>query len=107
MNSAIETIKNLFSTTLAKAVALVTLVVGTLALLLRARDSEIAELKAQIELAQTQKEADLIESQIKQRLLTAQDAEYKIQELNKALEDLNKKRATLPEGNPEDYWKNN
>lgn len=107
MEQVIQKLKDLWSSAWVKLAALVALVVGFLALLLQGKDEEIAALKAQVELAKTQKEADLIDSQIRQRLLTADDAAHKVKELNKALEDLQKKRQTLPEGNPEDYWKNN
>lgn len=102
-----QKLKDLASTWWAKLAALIALLAGFIALLLKSKDDEIAELRAQIELAQTQKEADLLDTQIRQRLLTADDADSKIRDLNSALKELEKKRKSLPDDNPEDYWKKN
>lgn len=103
----LDKLKALWSNGWTKLVALAALLMGFVVLLIKGKDRELAELKAQIELAKTQKEADLIDSQIRQRLLTSEDTEAKIKSLNEALEQIKEKRKTLPDEKPEDYWKNN
>jgi len=92
---------------------LVLVLVGALGLLLyylNLKNKTINALKAEIDLTKTQKEADALEVQIKAKLETSGLLKKEVDELNKALVQLEEKRASLPEGprdpnDVEDYWK--
>lgn len=86
-------------------------VIGILIYLLKNKGKEINALKAQIDLADTQKKADLIDVQINQKLEQKDLLKKEQQELEKTAAQLAEKRKQLAseeanktEEEAEDYW---
>ena len=85
--------------------------VGILLYLLQRKQREVNTLKAKIDLAKTQKEADLIEVEIKKKLDNVNLLDKEVKELNKALDDLETKRKDIASSEKnktpdeiEDFW---
>ena len=85
--------------------------IGILLYLLQRKQREVNTLKAKIDLAKTQKEADLIEVEIKKKLDNVNLLDKEVKELNNTLTQLEEKRKTLSttEQNKtdqeiEDFW---
>ena len=96
--------------TWAKVVTAMGVLVGILWFFLSLRNKKVAELEAKIDLADTQKKADLIEVEIKQKQAEQTTLKKESQEQDKLLAKLEEKRQALPnapELKPteiEDYW---
>lgn len=110
----LQKIKDFFSSIAAYVVLGLGLVVGFLIYSLSNKKREIDSLKAQIGLAATQKAADLIEVDIKQRLMDKDLLQKEVTELTNSLVLLEQKRTQISqqEANKtpdqiEDFWKNN
>ena len=69
--------------------------IAILLYMLNLKNKELESAQAKIALAQTQKDADLIESDIKQRLATEQLADKDRAALQQSLDLLNQKRQSL------------
>ncbi len=107
-----EKIKEFFVGTWAKVVAGLTVVIGLLWYFINLKNRKINALEAKIDLAETQKESDLIEAEIKQKqdqqgLLKKEQDEHA-----RLLKELEEKRANLPNDQAnktneeiESYWK--
>jgi hypothetical protein len=84
--------------------------IGALFYILNLKSKELGAAKAKIALANTQKEADVIEAEINQKLAEKELTKREQEDLNKALDLLTEKRQNLKqEGNftdsqVEDYW---
>ena len=109
----LEKIKTFFTSTFGIIAAVLTGAVGILLWFLSNKRKEINALKAQIDLAKTQKEADLIEVQIKEKMAAKEVTDTEIKELQSGLTDLEAKRKQIATDqknkNPdeiEDFWKN-
>lgn len=106
-----EKIKSFFSATWGWIVLVVGAVMGILIYIIKAKQREINAVKAKIELADTQKKADLIEMEIKQRLDSTNLLDKEVKELNKSLTQLEDKRKEIATGEKgktsdeiEDFW---
>jgi hypothetical protein len=110
----LQKIKDFFAGIAAYLVLGLTLVIGFLIYSLSNKKREVQSLKAQIALADTQKAADLIEVDIKQRLENKALLQKEVDELQASLvllEDKRKEIATqeaskTPE-DIQDFWKKN
>lgn len=69
--------------------------ISILLYLLNLKSKELDETKAKIALANTQKKADAVEAEIKQKLAEKELTKREIKDLNKALDLLEEKRQTL------------
>ena len=90
-------------------------IVGFLLYFLQRKEDEVSVLKSQIKLANTQKESDILESQIN-KLKNSKDLSKKqVEQVDSALQELEEKRKMIRQGviqetDPEkiaDYWNNN
>ena len=84
-------------------------IIGVLLFYLSSKNKEIAALKTQINLTTTQKSADILESEINQKLQQNNLLQKQIDGYNAALAQLQEKRKTLPEADKNDssFWNNN
>lgn len=90
-------------------------IVGILVYIITRKGEEINALKAKIDMSETQKEADVIETEIKQAKARKDNLTKQNQELDKSLEQLKEKRKEIKKNvesltDPEDianYWDNN
>lgn len=78
-----------------KIVAGLTAVVGLLLYLISRKNKEVEELKTKVEMANTQKKADLIETEVKQKLDQVEMSKKEVEQHNKVLIDLEQKRKEL------------
>lgn len=108
----IQKIKNFFSGLTGIIMLLLTGTVGVLAYILSNKRKQINALSAKIDLVETQKQADLIEVEIKERMANKDALSHEIKDLKTALDDLDAKREQLAakEQNKtdleiEDFWK--
>lgn len=106
-----EKIKEFFVDTWAKIAAAVTILLGIAWYFLSLKNKKINALEAKIDLAETQKEADLIESEIRQKREEQSKLKKEVQEDERLLKELEEKRANLPNDvdnktpkEVEDYW---
>lgn len=89
-----------------------TAVFGYVVYLLSLRNKELLSAKARLELANTQKEVDLIEAEIKQKLAEKQNTKVEVEALNKTLDLIKDKRdnlnkeGTLTDKQVEEFWSN-
>jgi uncharacterized membrane protein YqiK len=89
--------------------------IGLLLYFVKKQNKTINEIKLKSELASTEKEVDLVEAEIRQKMENNQNLKKTQQELDKALEDLTGKRKTVVENakqlkHPQDvadYWDKN
>lgn len=110
----LEKIKSFFSSIVGLIMLTLTAVVGILLYILSNKRKEVNSLKAQIDLAKTQKEVDLIEVQIKERMANKNALTKEVAELQNSLNTIEEKRKQLANDeknkNPsdvEDFWRNN
>lgn len=97
------------------AVAAITALIGVLLYFLSRKRSEVEELHSEIALAKTEKEADVLEVQIKDLKSNKDNLDKHNQELDKTLEKLEVRRTEIKEEtknlkNPNDianYWEHN
>jgi septal ring factor EnvC (AmiA/AmiB activator) len=108
-----EKIKSFFSSAYGIIVLVLTGAVAILAYVLSNRRKEVNALKAQIDLAKTQKEVDLIEVQIKERMEHKEILAKEVVELQNGLNSIEEKRKEIADNeknkNPddvEDFWRN-
>lgn len=106
-----EKIKEFFKSLWGILVVVVTAAIGILLYVLQQKQREVNSLKAKVDLAKTQKEADLIEVDIKQRLNNTKLLDKEVKELNKTLDQLEAKRKDLANSEKnktdqqiEDFW---
>lgn len=92
-------------------VAIVGGIIGFLVYYLTLKNKEINKLKAKVELTETQKEADLLELEIKDALTSKNRLKKEEQEIDKVLGQLDDKREQIKEEvknmsdkEVEDYW---
>lgn len=85
--------------------------VGILLYFIKQKNKEVSDYKTQIDLAQTQKQADVIQSNINQKLSQNKLLDQEVKQYNGLLAQLEEKRKQLPEGNKdqdpsqvENYW---
>jgi len=107
----IQKIKDFFS---GLSGSIIVILGGTIAILtyvMSNRKKETDALKAKIDLVETQKHADLIDVEIKERMFHADALEHEVIELQKAQVSLEQKRQTLPKNEIgktdkeiEDFW---
>lgn len=107
-------IKNFFSTLWSKVLLVLGVVVAILFYILNLKKKEANALKARISLLTTEKEADIIETEIKGLLEDRQKTTEEIAELKAALKELAQKRQALKKAASnktpkeiEDFWENN
>jgi len=87
-------------------------VLGFVVYLLSLRSKELQSAKARLELANTQKEVDLIEAEIKQKLAEKQNTKVEVEALNKTLDLIKEKRdnlnkeGSLTDKQVEEFWSN-
>ena len=87
-------------------------VLGFVIYLLSLKNKELLSAKAKLELANTQKEVDLIEADIRKKLAEKQNTKVEVEALNKTLDLIKEKRNTLSkEGfltdkQVEEFWSN-
>lgn len=89
-------------------------VVGFLLYYLSLKNRKINALKAEVELADTEKQADVLETKINGIKEDRKLIKKEVDEINKVLVDLDKKREKIKESHAnktdkeiEDYWENN
>lgn len=106
-----EKIKAFFQSLWGIIVLVGTAAIGILLYMLQRKQREVNSLKAKIDLAKTQKEADLIEVEIKKKLDNVNILDKEQKELTKTLADLEAKRKQIAsqEKNKtdeqiEDFW---
>ena len=104
-------IKEILSNIWAVVVLVLGSAIGILIYILKAKQKKINALKARIDLVETQKQADLLEVEIKQSLTNTSLLQKEITELNNSLlilEDKRKQIAAEQSGKTpqeaEDYW---
>lgn len=109
-----EKIKSFFSSIIGVIMLVLTGAVAILAYVLSNKRKEVNALKAKIDLAETQKEADLIEVEIKQRMTNKDNLSQEVKELQKGLDALEEKRKQIASeeknknsNDVEDFWRNN
>lgn len=110
----LQKIKEFFSSVIGIIVVVFTGALAILAYVLSNKRKEVDALKAKVDLAETQKEADLIEVQIKERMNNKDSLDKEVKELQKGLDSLEEKRKQIATDeknkNPEDvedFWRNN
>lgn len=108
-----EKIKTFLSSLVGTLILVLSAAVGILLWMLSNKRKEVLELKAQIDLAQTQREVDLVEVQIKERLQNKNLLAKEIKELENALDQVENRRKEIfnKESNKtsdeiENYWRN-
>ncbi len=103
-----EKIKSFFSSIAGYVVAAVTLVLGILAYLFVRKQDENKELKAQLGLANTHKEVDIIETELKAKAAEREQTAEELAKTQKDLELIEQKRkeivASKTDQEIEDYW---
>lgn len=106
-------VKEFFTGFIGTTVLVLTTAVGILLWMLNSRRKEVNALKAQIDLAKTQREVDLIEVQIKERLANVDSLSEEVKELNKALSDIEDRRSKISaqeksksSDDVENFWRN-
>lgn len=104
-------IKEFLATAWGYIVLVLGAIAGILIYTLQAKQKKIDALNAKIDLADTQKKADLIEADIKQHLDNNKLLDKEVKELNKSLDLLAQKRQELAKTEPtkspdeiEDFW---
>jgi septal ring factor EnvC (AmiA/AmiB activator) len=109
-----DKIKAFFSSVVGAIVLVLTAVVAILAYILSNKRKEVNALKAKIDLVETQKQADLLEVEIKQRMANKEALSKEVQELQRGLDSLEERRKQIASDeknkNPdevEDFWRNN
>jgi len=109
----VDKIKQFFSSAWANIVWILGGIIAILLYIMNLKDKKNNELQAKIDLAGTQKEADLIEVDIKNRLQQADLSQKEINNLNDNLAQLEEKRKQIENNNKsvsskdaEDYWDN-
>lgn len=84
------------------------IVIAVLTFFVNKKNEEIEALKTKISIAKTQKDADLLEVQIKEKLNRLVDSDKEKQELQKTLDLLEQKRHSLKDDRTEqeklEYW---
>lgn len=110
----IQKIKEFFSSVAGVIMLVLTGVAGVALYLLGNKRKEVNALKAKADLAETQKQADLVEVEIKEHIATKATLDKEVKELEKGLDALAEKRKTLPQEESkktsdevEDFWKKN
>lgn len=95
-------------------IGLLTLAIGILIYFLSNRKKEVNSLRAKIDLVETQKEADLIEVEIKKRMDSKECLSEEVRQLETGLQLLQQKRDELKSSEKdknasqiEDFWRNN
>lgn len=106
-----EKIKNFFTGLGGVIVVVLTGAVAILAYMLSNKRKETNALKAKVDLVETQKQADILEVEIKQRMNNKDALSHEVAELKTALTDLQVKRDNLATGEAnktdkeiEDFW---
>ena len=106
-----EKIKNFFTGLGGIIVVVLGGAVAVLAYLLSNKRKETNALKAKIDLVETQKQADILEVEIKQRMANKEALAHEIVQLNEGLGKLDEKRKTLATDGAkktdkeiEDFW---
>ena len=108
----LDKIKQFFSAVKNNIVAVLGVIIGILFLVLKIKNTKLKDLEAQIGTISTQKDADVLETNIKQNMATAAANQESITHYQQALDSLAEKRKTLqaePTDNPKDvenFWKN-
>lgn len=109
-----EKIKSFFSSIIGIVMLVLSGAVAVLAYVLSNKRKEVNALKAKIDLAETQKEADLIEVEIKQRMANKDSLTHEVKDLQKGLDALEEKRKQIASdeknkssNDVEDFWRNN
>lgn len=92
-----ENLKNKLSSFVGYIVLAVTAVIGILIYLYKGKQKDIDALKSQIDLAETQKQVDLVEVQINQKKDSKELLKKEVDELDKASVQLEEKRKVLAE----------
>lgn len=107
----IEKIKNFFTGLGGLIIVVLSGAVAVLVYLLSNKRKETNALKAKIDLVETQKQADLIEVEIKDRMANKDALAHEIVQLNNHLESLDQKRKVIAENETnksdkdvEDFW---
>lgn len=110
----LEKVKAFFRNISGIIILVITTILGIAAYLFSNRRKETSALKAQVALAKTQKEVDLIEVQIKERMDKKDILSKEVKELQDGLILIEEKRKQLVDSqknkNPEDvenFWRNN
>jgi hypothetical protein len=106
LNKGIISAYNIISSNL---VLVLSGIIGLLVFYIKMKNREIESFKSQIDLTKTNKQADLLEAQINQKLQQNNLLQKEVDGYNQVLNQLQEKRKSIPEGdkNPEDFWKNN
>lgn len=104
-----NSIKNFFSKSWGYVILFMSAIIGILYFVLNIKNKELEGAKAKIALASTQKQADLIESEIKEKLDQKDLNKRDMEGLQKSLELLEEKRKTLKDDRindqeKADYW---
>ena len=100
-----DKIKTFFSNTWAILVAVLGAAVGILFYYLNLKNKEVAAIRAKLDLVETQKQADLLETHIKGLLADNDLFQKEIDEHNKTLDKLQEMRKNLPDDHdPSEYW---
>ncbi len=110
----VQKIKDFFSSAAGVIIAVLGAAVGILLYFLQLKNKEKNALQARIALLDTEKQADLMEVEIKQRLENKNLLKKEIEDLNNSLASLQKKRedikatqSNLDPSQIEDYWNKN
>jgi septal ring factor EnvC (AmiA/AmiB activator) len=106
-----DSVKEFFVNTWAKIVAALTILLGILWYFLSLKNKKINALEAKVDLAETQKEADLIEAEIREKRDQEGLLKKEAEEHERLLKDLEEKRKQLPDDQAnktpseiEKYW---
>lgn len=110
----LQKVKDFFNTISGTVIAVLTLIIGILIYFLSARKKEVNSLKAQIALVETQKQADLLETEIKQRMHSKECLAEEVKQLEIGLQMLEEKRKQLANASTnkdpidvEEFWRKN
>jgi uncharacterized membrane-anchored protein YhcB (DUF1043 family) len=106
----LKNIKSYWTWTKQNIVVVLGAVIGALLYYINLKNKKNNALKAQIDLVDTQKKADLLEIEIKQKLQDKNLLKKETQDLNQALQSLEEKRKNLGKQNKskeeiEDFYK--
>jgi hypothetical protein len=103
-----DKIKEFFKNIYGYAIVVFGIIIAILAWFINTKNKEIEAMEAKIALAKTQKEADLIEVEIKERMDKLEDSNKEKLELQKTLDILEQKRQNLKDDRTEqeksDTW---
>lgn len=108
-----DTLQKAFKWILDNLALLVVGLVGLVVLLFASKNEEIEKLKSKLGLVDTQRKADLLEAEIKQRMDHKDTLDKENKQLASILTDLQQKRTDLQKGadltpeEVEDFWKKN